>query len=99
MFDLPYDTVGYGDVSSPHDVIEVVIERKTKLQQAAGVHLESFSPPEQVKFFGAVGGRLAVLPLIYRTRYKKTLDENYQVFSKSDPDQVKISVVELICQL
>jgi hypothetical protein len=34
VFDLPYDTAGGGETSSPHDVIEVVIDgRKQKLQQ------------------------------------------------------------------
>ena len=48
-------------MSSPHDVIDVVIYRKQKLQQIAGVGLERSSLLEQVEFFGAADGRPAIV--------------------------------------
>jgi hypothetical protein len=44
VFDLPYDTAGGGETSSPHDVIEVVIDGRKQKTPAdeAGVGLNTF---------------------------------------------------------
>ncbi len=57
----PYDTAGRGEMSSPHDVIDVVMEGNKNSSGRLELGWRDFSQLEQIEFFRTADGRSTIV--------------------------------------